>query len=169
MVGISDALHIGPESVLRVRLVLDHSHCAVSVLQHVAALDAVSIAHLPRGLVVSRLRIFHTVLVPVVRNVLKRVMVSSCRLQSGENVNASAYKVLGHGNVAVLSSLVTACDFVSRDGHRANRQCGEYLEVGEKNSTQGGIKEQELGTEEHFLLLLLLLTTKAFMLKTVWC
>lgn len=74
MVGISDASDIGPESVLRVSLVLDHPHCAVGVLQHVAALDAVSISHLPSGLVVSRLRIIHTVLVPVVRNVLKELL-----------------------------------------------------------------------------------------------
>lgn len=71
MEGLSNSLHVRPESVLGVRLVLDHAHCSVGISQHIAALDVVTVPHLPRGLMVSCLGIVHTVLVLVVRNVLQ--------------------------------------------------------------------------------------------------
>lgn len=67
---LPNALHVRSEAVLRVRLVLDNSHCAVRFLQHVAPLHVVAVSHLPRGLMISSLGILHTVLVLVVRNVL---------------------------------------------------------------------------------------------------
>lgn len=69
--GDTDSLHIGPESVLGVSLVLHNAHRAVGLLEHVSALDVITIPHLPGGLVVSRLGILHTILVLVVWNVLQ--------------------------------------------------------------------------------------------------
>lgn len=71
MVRDSDLLDVGLESSLVIGHIFHHSLCAVRLVQHVSTLGHVSVAHLPRLLVVTGVVVLYSVVVFVVGNVLQ--------------------------------------------------------------------------------------------------